>query len=431
MLERRPGGTGVGERDVLEPDAVLEPVGGGPVAGDLGSGVLLEPDQAPRPVEPDAAQEADLPDRRAEVAGEPGAAGQHEQHGRRRRVEPGGDVDDRADVPEPEHRPAERVPHRAHPAGAGDQRVALLPRGAPARGQPLGDPEDPQLLGGRGGGVRLVEVPGHPLGLRAALAGQPLDTGAPPRREHGGQREHRQQREGGVHRHQQRDRGAEPQDPAGGGEQAHVQVVEHEDLVAQHREPVEVLRALLVGDGLHGRLQPGDVPLERDRHLVAEAALGAGREHPEEPRQHRREPEGDGGQQHQASVPVGGASTQQRQPQRDERVGQGGQQRQHERADDEPRLAVVAEPHEPPHRRERARQLVDRVSRGRHRPLPPRPPRPGRRTAPPAGRTSCGSARRRPSARRGCRARPPAPPPRRRSGRPGARWRTGATPARS
>src|SRR2546427_6701577 len=43
-------------------------------------------------------------------------------------------------------------------------------------------------------------------------------------------------------RHQQRDRHAEAEDPPAGGEQRHVHVVEHEDLVAQHREAIEVDR---------------------------------------------------------------------------------------------------------------------------------------------------------------------------------------------
>ena len=61
-------------------------------------------------------------------------------------------------------------------------------------------------------------------------------------------------------------------------EQRHEQVVEREHLVAQHREPVEVLGPLVVLDRRDRRLQRGDVRFERDRDLVAEAALHA-REH--------------------------------------------------------------------------------------------------------------------------------------------------------
>ena len=51
----------------------------------------------------------------------------------------------------------------------------------------------------------------------------------------------------------------QPQDPAAGGEDRHVHVVEHEDLVAQHGEPVEVVGPLLVRDGGDGGLQLRDV----------------------------------------------------------------------------------------------------------------------------------------------------------------------------
>jgi len=61
-------------------------------------------------------------------------------------------------------------------------------------------------------------------------------------------------------------------------------VIEHEHLVAQHREAVEVVRPLVVRDRGDRRLQPGDVRLERDRHAVAEAALHAGAHGTQEPR---------------------------------------------------------------------------------------------------------------------------------------------------
>ena len=48
-------------------------------------------------------------------------------------------------------------------------------------------------------------------------------------------------------------------------------------------QPVEVLGALVVRDGRDRRLQTGHVRLERDRDLVAEAALHAVREHAQEP----------------------------------------------------------------------------------------------------------------------------------------------------
>ena len=51
-----------------------------------------------------------------------------------------------------------------------------------------------------------------------------------------------------MHRCQQRHRHAQPQDPAERGEQRHVHVVEHEHLIAQHGQPVEVLGPFLVRD---------------------------------------------------------------------------------------------------------------------------------------------------------------------------------------
>ena len=77
----------------------VEPVGRRQVGGGAErGGVVLEPGQPPRAVQPDAAQEADLADRRADVRRQPRAGGEHEQHVAGRRVEPDGDEDDRADV---------------------------------------------------------------------------------------------------------------------------------------------------------------------------------------------------------------------------------------------------------------------------------------------------------------------------------------------
>ena len=78
-----------------------------------------------------------------------------------------------------------------------------------------------------------------------------------------------------MNRDEQRDRDAETQDPPTCREQRHVHVVEHEDLIAQHREAIEILGTLLMRDRRNRREQRRDVRLERDRHLVAEAALHA------------------------------------------------------------------------------------------------------------------------------------------------------------
>ena len=72
---------------------------------------------------------------------------------------------------------------------------------------------------------------------------------------------------------EQEQRHDEAHDPADRREQRHEQVVEREHLIAQHREPVEVLGPFVVLDRRDRRLQRGDVRFERDRDLVAEAAL--------------------------------------------------------------------------------------------------------------------------------------------------------------
>ena len=74
---------------------------------------------------------------------------------------------------------------------------------------------------------------------------------------------------------QQRDRDAEPENPAARREQRHVHVIEDEDLVAQHRQAIEIVGPLVMRDARDRRLQLRDVGLERNRHLVAEAALNA------------------------------------------------------------------------------------------------------------------------------------------------------------
>jgi hypothetical protein len=61
-------------------------------------------------------------------------------------------------------------------------------------------------------------------------------------------------------------------------------VIEDEHLIAQHREAVEVVGALVVRDGRDRRLEPGDVRFERDGDPVAEAPLHPGADGLEEPR---------------------------------------------------------------------------------------------------------------------------------------------------
>ena len=75
---------------------------------------------------------------------------------------------------------------------------------------------------------------------------------------------------------QKRDGHSEAQDPSASGKQRHVHVIQDEDLVAKNREPIEILRTLVVGDRGNRGLEPGHVRFERDRDFVATAALHAG-----------------------------------------------------------------------------------------------------------------------------------------------------------
>ena len=135
VVEHQPVGARIGERDVIEPHALRQ----SPRRRLVGRGhdrrrVVLEPGQAPRRVHPDAAQEADLADRGADVERQPRSRGQREQHVARRRASPGGDEDDRADVAGAEDRPRRRVPRRRGPARRRDRRLARLP-GLPSHPQ--------------------------------------------------------------------------------------------------------------------------------------------------------------------------------------------------------------------------------------------------------------------------------------------------------
>ena len=89
IVQHQALGAGIGERDVLEADAVSEPRGHGQVGRcDQRGGVVLEPGEAPGAVHPDAAQKADLADRGADVGGQARAGGEHQQHVARRGLRP-------------------------------------------------------------------------------------------------------------------------------------------------------------------------------------------------------------------------------------------------------------------------------------------------------------------------------------------------------
>jgi hypothetical protein len=70
-------------------------------------------------------------------------------------------------------------------------------------------------------------------------------------------------------------------------------MVEHEYLVAQHGQAIEILRALVVRNALDRRLQPRDMAFERDRHLVPKAALHARAHRAQKPGGGRRHTEPD------------------------------------------------------------------------------------------------------------------------------------------
>ena len=62
-----------------------------------------------------------------------------------------------------------------------------------------------------------------------------------------------------MNRDQQRNGDAEAEHPAERGKQRHEQVIEGEDLIAQHGQAIEILRSFVMFDGGNTRLQSGDV----------------------------------------------------------------------------------------------------------------------------------------------------------------------------
>ena len=165
-------GAGIGERHVLEADAVAQPrpARARSACGDERRGVVLEPGQPARAVHPDAAQEADLADGRADVRRQPRAGGEHEQHVARRRVEPDGDEHDRADVRRRRRPPTPACATRAEPQRAAATGPYQRSHAARRCGdQPVADAGDAHLLAGRRRGRDGEQVAGQPVGRRAAL----------------------------------------------------------------------------------------------------------------------------------------------------------------------------------------------------------------------------------------------------------------------
>ena len=349
---------GVGKRDVLQADAPGQPRRHRQVGvGDEGRRVVFEPGQADRAVHPDTAQEADLADGRADIRRQARASGQHEQHGAGRCAEPRRHEDDRADVGAAEHRPGERVPDRRAPPGRG---TGPYQRSQASRRSVIRRSAMPVTRTSLPGGAVVARVKRWRARRFdwAPRSWATRSTAGPPRgREHGRQREDGQQHQRGMDRGQQRDGDAEPQDPAAGGKQRHVHVVQHEDLVAQDGEPIEVVGAFLVGDGRHRRLQARDVGLEGNGHPVAEAALHAGADGAQEPRRGRGHAEGDRRHAQQQDVVLEDAVAEELEPQGQQRVGQRRQHRQPERPEHEARLMAKPELAQPPHRRQRRRHF--------------------------------------------------------------------------
>ncbi len=125
-----------------------------------------------------------------------------------------------------------------------------------------------------------------------------------------------------MNRYQQRHGHTQPQNPAQGGKHRHVHVVEHEHLIAEHRQPVEIIRTLVMGDGNNRCLELRDVRFQRNRDLVAEAALHARADRAQKPRRRRGDSEADCRAPHQTGPVLKDSLTQQHQPQCEQRIGQ-------------------------------------------------------------------------------------------------------------
>ncbi len=209
----------------------------------------------------------------------------------------------------------------------------------------------------------------------AAFVRVPFDGWPPRRREHGRQGKQRKHHQKRMNGDEQCNRDCEPEDPSTRGEQRHVHVVQHEHLMAQHRQPIEVVGTLLVRDGRNRCQQRRDMGLKRDSDLVAESALNARADGDEEPCRGGGQPKRHDRDSHLGPVALEDTLAEQHEPQRHQRIGQRGQERQREGHEDQGRLVTVAELAQSPHRGERRRQRVDRrpvLRRGRHSSCLPR-----------------------------------------------------------
>ena len=206
--------------------------------------VVLEPREPPRAVHPESAQESNLADRGADVRRQPRTRRQHQQHlrwparaGRTIRTRPR------------RHRRSRRSPRPARattPSPSARAATGPYQRSHAARRSAIRRSPMPVTRTSLPGGA-VVAMVNRWRASRLACAPRScagsLDPGPPRRRQHGRNREHREQHERRVNRRQQRHRHAQPQNPAERGKQRHVHVVEHEHLIAQHGQPIEILRA--------------------------------------------------------------------------------------------------------------------------------------------------------------------------------------------
>ncbi len=93
-------------------------------------------------------------------------------------------------------------------------------------------------------------------------------------------------------------------------------MIEGEDLIAQHRQPVEVLRSLVVLDRRHRGLQVSDVRFESNRHAIAKTPLHSLRQQRQVPRSRDRHSQTDAGSDHLPTMMVQRTIDHELQPQR-------------------------------------------------------------------------------------------------------------------
>ena len=169
---------------------------------------------------------------------------------------------------------------------------------------------------------------------------------------------------------EQRHGHAQPQDPSQRGKQRHVHVIENEHLIAEHRQAIQILRALLMRDCRDGSLQTGDMRLQCNGHLVAETALHPRAEGAQKPGCRRGDGEAERCAFQQHGPMFQDAFTEQHQPERQERIGQSGELRQRKRRSHQARLMAVSQLAKPPHGGKCGWQRRDPavpVRRGHHR----------------------------------------------------------------